>query len=426
MVRFLHTADWQIGKPYQRVPEGAKRFRLQQERIAAIGRIGQVANRAGVGFVVVAGDLFDSTTVAGAAVVEVLEAIGEVSLPVLVIPGNHDHGGPGSVWHRAEFERQRQRRAPNLQVLLERRPLHCEGALVLPCPLLRNQDSVDPTAWIRQLDFNDEAFLSPDQPRIVLAHGGIQGFSGRDYGIDEEAQAGASNRIDLAALERCPIDYIALGDWHNGQQVAAKAWYSGTPEPDRFDQGENNQRGQVLVVAVERGQPPQVEAVPTGRIGWHRLRLHFQADDDLERFERLVQERIGDRVARDLLRLEVIGTLSLAGHNRWQQRLEELAQQLLRLRLKGHCDPAPGPQELAALVERRADPLIAAVARRLQARLANLAPGPDGAELEADKSGVDDGSVDISSVDDSTGDEQAVINRLALAELHRLATAAEA
>jgi adenine-specific DNA glycosylase len=42
--------------------------------------------------------------------------------PVLAIPGNHDHGGPGSLWHRAEFERQRQRRAPNLQVLLERRP----------------------------------------------------------------------------------------------------------------------------------------------------------------------------------------------------------------------------------------------------------------------------------------------------------------
>jgi DNA repair exonuclease SbcCD nuclease subunit len=410
MVRFLHTADWQIGKPYQRVPEGAKRFRLQQERIAAIGRIGQVANRAGVGFVVVAGDLFDSTTVAGAAVVEVLEAIGELALPVLVIPGNHDHGGPGSLWHRAEFERQRQRRAPNLQVLLERRPLLCEGAVVLPCPLLRNQDNADPTAWIRQLDFRTAASLPPDQPRIVLAHGGIQGFSGRDYGADEEAQAGASNRIDLAALERCPLDYIALGDWHNGQQVGAKAWYSGTPEPDRFDQGENNQRAQVLVVAVERDQPPQVEAVPTGRIGWHNLRLHLQGDDDLERFERLVQERIGDRVARDLLRLEVSGSLSLAGHHRWQQRLEELAQQLLRLRLKGRCDPAPGPQELAALVERRADPLIAAVARRLQGRLASCAPEPEALDPVAGDSAID---------------EETVIQRLALAELHRLATAAE-
>jgi DNA repair exonuclease SbcCD nuclease subunit len=408
MVRFLHTADWQIGKPYHRVSDGQKRFRLQQERIAAIGRIREAAARHGVAFVLVAGDLFDSTTVAAAAVVEVLEAIGELAVPVLVIPGNHDHGAPGSLWHRADFQRQRERRAPNLRLLLERQPLAMEGALLLPCPLLRNQDSTDPTAWIAQLDPGD---LPADLPRIVLAHGGIQGFAGRDYGGDEEAQAGALNRIDLAALEGWGADYIALGDWHNGQQVGEKAWYCGTPEPDRFDQGEDNQRGQVLLVEAERDRPPRVEGVPTGRIGWHNLRFHFQGDDDLARFERLVEERIGDRVARDLLRLEVSGSLSLAGHARWQQRLEDLRHQLLRLRLKGRCDPAPGPQELAALVERRADPLIAAVAGRLQQQLV-VAEGPTMA---------DSASADGAPVDPVAG-EAAAIARLALCELHRLAT----
>jgi len=417
MVRFLHTADWQIGKPYHRVADGQKRFRLQQERIAAIGRIREVAVRHGVSFVLVAGDLFDSTTVAAAAVVEVLEAIGELPVPVFVIPGNHDHGAPGSLWHRPDFQRQSQRRAPNLQVLLERRPLASDGALLLPCPLLRNQDSNDPTAWIHQLD---PAVLAGDAPRIVLAHGGIQGFSGRDYGADEEAPAGAGNRIDLAALERSGVEYIALGDWHNGQQVGERAWYSGTPEPDRFDQGENNQRGQVLVVEVEREQPPRVEGVPTGRMGWHNLRIHFLGDGDLERFERLVQERIGDRVARDLLRLEVSGSLSLAGHARWQQRLEELGQQLVRLRLKGRCDPAPGPRELATLVERHADPLIAAVARRLQGQLeSGAAASPDGAvNLSPDPTAA----LPPVSVADPAAEERLAITRLALCELHRLAS----
>jgi DNA repair exonuclease SbcCD nuclease subunit len=406
MVRFLHTADWQIGKPYHRVADGQKRFRLQQERIAAIGRIREVVVRHGASFVVVAGDLFDSTTVAAAAVVEVLEAIGELEVPVLVIPGNHDHGAPGSLWHRPDLLRQRQRRAPNLEVLLERQPVSHGGAVLLPCPLLRNQDSLDPTGWISRLDWTS---LPSSDPRIVLAHGGIQGFGGRDYGADEEAQTGAVNRIDLAALECCPVDYIALGDWHNGQQVGTRAWYCGTPEPDRFDQGENNQRGQVLLVEAERGGLPRVEVVATGRIGWHNLHVHLQEDADIDRFERLVRERIGDRVARDLLRLEVSGSLSLAGHSRWNQKLDELRHQLLRLRIKGHCGQAPGPEELAALVERRGDPLIAAVATQLRSQLEQrIQAGADGADA-----------------DPAEGERLAIL-RLALCELHRLATAAEA
>jgi DNA repair exonuclease SbcCD nuclease subunit len=38
-MRFLHTADWQIGKPYRQISDEQKRFKLQQERLNAIGRI---------------------------------------------------------------------------------------------------------------------------------------------------------------------------------------------------------------------------------------------------------------------------------------------------------------------------------------------------------------------------------------------------
>jgi hypothetical protein len=39
VIRFIHTADWQIGKSYRQVSDEQKRFRLQQERLSAIGRI---------------------------------------------------------------------------------------------------------------------------------------------------------------------------------------------------------------------------------------------------------------------------------------------------------------------------------------------------------------------------------------------------
>lgn len=367
-MRILHTADWQIGKPYGTVADEQKRFRLQQERLASIGRIRDVVRLQEVQLVVVAGDLFDSPTPDPSAVLEVLELISEMEVPVLVIPGNHDHGAPGTVWHRDDFQRHQGQRAPNLQLLLERQPLVLEEAIVLPCPLLRNQDSSDPTQWLRGLDWSS---LPGDRPRIVLAHGGVHGFGGRDYEGDEEAQAGANNLIDLGFLPADQIDYIALGDWHNLKQVSEQAWYPGTPEPDRFDQGVDNQRGQVLLVDLERGTPPEVRPQPTGRINWHNLSVRFSGDADLDRFERQLEELTAGRVARDLLRLEVSGSLSLAGHRRYQQLIDDLQNRLLRLRIKGECQQAPEAEELEQLTARSEDPLIARVAQQLQHRLSH-------------------------------------------------------
>lgn len=392
MLRLIHTADWQIGKPYGTVADEQKRFRLQQERLAAIGRIGDGVRREQAELVLVAGDLFDSPTPATTAVLEVLELIGEMELPVLVIPGNHDHGAPGTIWHRDDFQRHRRQLAPNLQLLLELKPLLLEQVVVLPCPLLRNQDNRDPSQWLQDLDWGS---LPTDLPRIVLAHGGVHGFGARDYDRAGAAQGGANNLIDLMALPAGQIDYIALGDWHNLKQVSAQAWYPGTPEPDRFDQGDDNQRGQVLLVEIERGATPVVRPLSTGRIRWHNLRFRFSGDGDLDRFERQLEELTGGRVARDLLRLEVGGSLSLAGHRRYQQLIDDLQNRLLRLRIKGECQQAPGAAELEELTGRSDDPLIAQVALELQQRL--------------------------NSQGDPDSDEAALL-RTALCELHHFAT----
>ena len=412
LVRILHSADWQIGKPYNVVVDPQKRFRLQEERHRALGRIGAAARQQGASAVVVAGDLFDSTTVAISTALEVLEAIGAMALPVLVIPGNHDHAAPGGIWDSPDWQRHQRDRAPNLQLLLERQPLELDELLVLPCPLLRKHDASDPTGWIRGLDW---ASLPASKPRLVIAHGGIQGFSGRDYGAEtgwgsapgpagpgdgngpSRAQEpdGAINRIDLAQLPEGELDYIALGDWHNLKQVSTKAWYCGTPEPDRHDQGEANQRGQVLRVDLGRGQAPQVQVLPTGRLRWHNLAMHLATDADLDQLEARIRACTGGRVSQDLLRLELSGSLSLASHRRYGALLADLEHQLLDLRLKGGCDQAPQADELAALTERPADPLIARVAQDLQARLERQ---------------------------EGTDRQAAAISRAALCELFRLAT----
>ena len=74
------------------------------------------------------------------------------------------------------------------------------------------------------------------------------------------------------------------------KKVSDNTWYSGTPEPDRFDQGENNKRGQILKVDVSRQSKIHVKPITTGRIQWHNLIFKFNSDTDLLRFEKKVEE----------------------------------------------------------------------------------------------------------------------------------------
>ena len=366
MVSFIHTADWQIGKPYLQIKDEQKRFKLQEERLKAIKRIGEAANYHKSSFIIVAGDLFDSPTPPITAVLEVLEAIGNIDIPVFVIPGNHDHGSLGTIWHREDFKNHQKQLAPNFQLFLKKEPYEIENSILLPCPLLRNKESSDPTLWLRNFNWNS---LPKKKSRIVIAHGAVQNFAGRNYLLDQETQIRSHNLIDLEKLQRDEIDYIALGDWHNLKQINSHTWYSGTPEPDRFDHGQENHRGQVLNVNISRSGNPQVESIQTGKIKWHNMTFQFNNERDLDRFKRQIENLIGTRVSRDLLRIEISGALSFAAHRKYQEITTDLENKLLRLRIKGECLQIPKDSELETLTRNLEDPLIAQVASELKQRL---------------------------------------------------------
>lgn len=380
---FLHTADWQLGKPFSSVRDDGKRHRLQQERLHAVQRLAALVKETNAAFVLVAGDMFDSPQATKATVSAACSAIGAIGVPVLAIPGNHDHGGPGSIWEQEFFKRERQQLAPNLQVLTSPEPVILDSAVLLPAPLLRRHEPGDPTAWIR--DAVEDPALPAGLPRIVLAHGTIQGF-GSMQADDEEVPA-AANWIDLSRLPDADIDYIALGDWHGTKQVGPKAWYSGTPEIDRFPKGGGNDPGNVLRVTVSRGSAPKVETLRTTRFAWKSMSFQFSDDSDLDRFVVALDEEIGTRGDEHLLSLLQEGSLGIAASARLEEILESWESRLLRLKLDRRVTIAPSDEEISALTQRAADPLIASVAAQLVAR------------IEGD-------------------DENAAIARLALRELH--------
>lgn len=362
--RFLHTADWQLGKPFAGVDDPQKRALLQQERIQAIRRIGEVARVNQAEFILVAGDLFDSTTASKATVSTACSAIGQLGIPVLAIPGNHDHGGPGGLWEQSFFLREQASLAPNLRILLKPEPVELDSAWIFPCPLLRRAESTDTTAWLRQP--TAIAPCTSDKPRIVLAHGSTQQFTSESD--EEEAGSAATNQIDLSRLQAGAFDYVALGDWHGTKQVTPTAWFSGTPELDRFPKGEDHDPGNVLVVAAGRGQTPTITSIHTGRFAWHELAFDFAEDSSLAVFRERLEGIIGTRANEDLLRLELTGSLGVQAAGQLEQAIESLQARLLRLKLTNQVVVAPTADEIQALTQRPSDPLTGRVASQLVAR----------------------------------------------------------
>lgn len=370
-VTFIHTADWQLGKPFASVEDPHKRAILQQERFGVLDRITTVAKDRQAAFIVVAGDLFDSTTPTKSTVSAACSAIGRMGVPVLVIPGNHDHGGPGSIWEQPFFLRERAELAPNLEILLAGEPMERFGAVLFPCPLLRRHDAVDTTTWLRNAESWADRFGTA--PRVVVAHGSVQDFG--TQADDDDGGGETVNRIELSRLPETGYDYIALGDWHAMKQVGPKAWYSGTPELDRFPKVDQ-QPGAVIVVTASRLGVPEVERVPTAGFRWHQLSVSLPDDASLAELARRMTELLATRAGEDVVRLDLDGTLGIEATTRLDEVLEAWRARVLRLRLTNNITVAPSGEELQALVDRAADPLISRVAADLVRRIA--APGEDG------------------------------------------------
>lgn len=358
---FLHTADWQLGKPFASLGDAAKRHRVQQERLQTVRNLTNVATESGASFILVAGDLFDSSQATKATVSAACSAIGSLKIPVLVIPGNHDHAGPGSIWEQEFFKREQEQLAPNLRVLLTQQSIILEDAIIFPAPLLRRHETSDLTAWIRNA--LEDTALPCDLPRLILAHGTVQGFGSSQE--DDDGISTVVNWIDLSRLPMEEIDYIALGDWHGTKQVGPKAWYSGTPEIDRFPKGDGNDPGNFLKVTVSRGHAPQVEKISSSRFLWKEMTFRFSDDASLEFFTSQMDEIIGSHGDEHLLLLSLDGSLGIEASGRLEKILESWESRLLRLKLNHQVTIAPTDPEILALTQCTGDPLIATVAGQL-------------------------------------------------------------
>lgn len=331
MAKFLHSADWQIGMT-RHFLAGEAQSRYSAARLDAIRTTGQVAAESGCAFAVVAGDVFDSNYLDRKDVARALDAMSAFTVPLYLMPGNHDVAGPGSVYRSKDFI---SRKSETVHVL--------EDAGVVVVPGTDVELVAAPLQSKRPLEDLVAAALAPlpapdaGMHRVVVGHGAV------DRGAPDQDNPAL---ISIAALEQAAaagtVHYVALGDRHSTTNVGSsgRIWYSGTQEVTDYVETDP---GNVLVVELDEAR---ISVTPHHVGKWKFLARHFpiESPDDIETCSRWLDSVDGK--ATTSVKLSFTGTLSLASKAHLDQMLTAAADLFAAVETwESHTDLAVMPDD---------------------------------------------------------------------------------
>lgn len=266
-MRFLHSADWQLGMT-RHFLNGEAQPRYSAARRDAIAAIGGVAAETGAEFVVVAGDVFEHNQLDPRVISQSLEAMRAIDIPVYLLPGNHDPLDASSLYISPLFLDE----CPGNVVVLDRAGVHDvrPGVQIVAAPWRSKRPTTDLAAAVLG------ELPADGVTRILVAHGGVDIL---------EPDRDKPWLIRLSAVEeelaRGAVHYVALGDKHSRMSVGAsgRVWYSGSPEVTNFEDIEPDP-GHVLVVDIDEDDDDRAVSVRGCRIGrWRFVTLRRVVDN---------------------------------------------------------------------------------------------------------------------------------------------------
>jgi len=328
-IKLIHTSDWQIGKVFRFVDDGTMGL-LQEARLAAITRLGELALQHEACHVLVAGDVYDMEALSPRSLNQPLERMRKFEKVTWhLLPGNHDPHRPHGLWDQLI-----RRGVPDnviVHAASEPRIFESDGFAVLPAPLQYRRVLQDPTAYM------DEAETPDGIIRIGLAHGTVTGFGSDDKDVPNYINPDRPNAAGLA--------YLALGDWHGQKKINDKVWYSGTHEIDAFDVDGG---GHALLVEIESADAaPIVTPIETGHYQWLTFREQMNGREDIDALATTLRGSGAD-LNRILVRLLVEGAVSLQDRQYFEEQIaEQVSAAFCYLRVDDtQLFPSPSEEDL--------------------------------------------------------------------------------
>ena len=305
VVRFLHSADWQLGRaPHYLSDEARTRFR--SARVDVVGTIGNLAVQERCSFVLVCGDVFESNHIDRQVLVRALDKMGSVArVTFFLLPGNHDPLGASSIFRSPTFE---EHRPSNVIVLDGTEPvLAAPGVEIVAAPWTGKRPLTD------LVDDACDGLEPGDALRVVCGHGVVDALW---------PKANDPAHISLERLEERigsgVIHYVALGDRHSTTDmgITGRVWYSGAPEPADFVETEP---GNVLLVDLD-GDGAHVERRRVGTWRFERRDWELGTDFDID----ALQDWLESPVNKDLTIMRAIlhGQVSVAQKARLDEMLD--------------------------------------------------------------------------------------------------------
>lgn len=282
-MRFLHTADWHIGKIVHEQSMLADQAYILEQLIEQVEEYE-------VDAVLMAGDLYDRSLPPKEAVSLVNQTlsrlINELEVPVFIIAGNHDSN------ERIEY----------LSGVAEAKQLYMEGTLkahtrkvslkeadiymmpyadhvlirqALDQPEIRTIEEAV-AAQVEHITSSDEF----DRSRInmVMFHGYV--ISGSRTSLEESdserpLSIGTAEWIDQSIFDA--FDYVALGHLHKGQKVGSnRIRYSGSPL--KYSKSEAAHQKKSFIIDIDHDS---LEVIPVPLIPKRDMRIVRGAFDDL-------------------------------------------------------------------------------------------------------------------------------------------------
>jgi len=300
-VRFLHTADWHVGKPLR----GRSRM---DEYAKALEQVAAVAKEQKVDAVLMAGDVFDSPAPppeAEKVVYDFLARLVPEKIACVLIAGNHDHprklGALATLLEGLKIHVRPEVRPPDQGgvVSLASRDGR-EEARIAVLPFVPERRVVDACTvmdaehkWYEAYSARIEQILAAlvkDLPattvNVVLAHLLVDGA--RVGTGERELHLGQIYGVNPQQLP-AGVQYIGLGHLHRPQEVLAPAKTRYPGSLIELDFGEEQQEKSVVVIEAQPQKAPSIELVPIA--AGRRLRT---VEGTLADLERLAEERSDD------------------------------------------------------------------------------------------------------------------------------------
>lgn len=273
-MRFLHTADWHVGKTLK----GYSRLDEQEQVLREIMR---VAREQELDAVLVAGDLYDSAAPSAPAqqlVVRTLMALAGTGAKVIVIAGNHDHAATldayrpfagaagitlvGSVRNAEQGGVIKFEARTGEPVTVAVLPFVSSRYAVRAAELVTNTPAEHTGAYDQQLRDILTALTGgfrTDAVNLVMAHLTVLNAT---FGGGERTAQSIFEYAVPATVFPPDTHYVALGHLHRRQSMAAPCpvHYSGAPLAVDF--GEQDYEPVVCLVDATPTTPARVTDIP--------------------------------------------------------------------------------------------------------------------------------------------------------------------